>query len=560
MRKLKYNKLKYNLKKILKNLGIRYKNRLEWKKIIPFNSDFFKEIQKLSKNGKKILIATGTGGYLTCSHFDSILGVALNRYGANVEFLLCDQVLPACQQAVSSKIDEHNFSKNGPKSLCEGCFHSGKMAHEDTKFIINYYSDFISDDETKKINNFVNQVSFEKMKTYKEDGIFVGEHALAGALRYYSVGDLKDEEKKEIVLKRFFLAALIVKKISENIFTSKKYDTVILHHGIYVPQGIIPQVAKKFNIKVITYSPSYRKKAFMFSVDDTYEKTLMNEPVEAWIDIDLNKKVEDKLMKYLTSRRHGHNDWTYYFKNPNFNTKEELIKLGVNIDKPIVSIIPNIIWDAQMIYPNNIFKNMTEWLLETLKFFESKNIQIIVRSHPGEINSERITKQQVKKEILKNYIKIPENFFLIGPENPLSTYGLADFSNAIIIYATKMGIEYSPFGSNVIVGGESYVKNKGFTFDPKTKVEYFSLLESLPFKEKLAKDKIELAKKYAYHFFYRRSIEVTSLKHTPNLWPNFNIDSSFYPKLINKDDKGLDRICKSIINNENFIYKDENDL
>ena len=137
MQKSKYNKLKYNLKKILKNLGIRYNNRLEWKKIIPFNSDFFKEIQKLSKNGKKILIATGTGGYLTCSHFDSVLGVALNRYGANVEFLLCDQALPACQQAVSSKIDEHNFSKNGPKSLCEGCFHSGKMAHEDTKFIIN---------------------------------------------------------------------------------------------------------------------------------------------------------------------------------------------------------------------------------------------------------------------------------------------------------------------------------------------------------------------------------------------------------------------------------------
>ena len=149
----------------------------------------------------------------------------------------------------------------------------------------------------------------------------------------------------------------------------------------------------------------------MFSPKESYEKTMMNEPVDTWRDIELNNKVESKLMNYLTSRRYGHNDWTYYFKNPNFDVKEELVKIGVDINKPIISIIPNIIWDAQMIYPNNIFKNMLEWLFETLKFFENKDIQVIVRSHPGEINSERITKQQVKKEILKKYLELPKNFF-----------------------------------------------------------------------------------------------------------------------------------------------------
>jgi ABC-type sugar transport system ATPase subunit len=96
--------------------------------------------------------------------------------------------------------------------------------------------------------------------------------------------------------------------------------------------------------------------------------------------------------------------------------------------------------------------------------------------------------------------------------------------------------------------------------DPKTKVEYFTLLKSLPFKEKLSKEKIELAKKYAYHFFFRRSIEISSLAHTPDLWPNFNIKSDFYHDLIEKKDKGLDKICRSIIDGSPIVYNDEDYL
>lgn len=553
----KNNDFKFIIKKKLKDFGIKYTNKLRWDKILPIESDIYKQIKKFSSKGKKILVATGTGGHLTFSHFDAVIGAALTRYGANVEFLLCDKVLPACAMATSAEMEEGAFSKNGPKSICESCLHSGKFALDGIDLFINYYSDYISTEEKVEISDFAEDVSYEDMKNYETEGIKIGEHAVAGALRYYSVGNIDKEKTREKILKRYFVAALIVKKICLNIFNSKKFDIIVLHHGIYVPQGIILQVAKKYNIKVVTYTVAYKKKAFIFSHDESYERTMMNEPVDLWQNINWNEKIEKRIINYLKSRRHGHNDWTYYFKNPDFNVKEKLISLGVNINKPIITIVTNIIWDAQLIYPNNIFINMMEWLFETLKFFEKRNIQVIVRSHPGEINSTRVTKQQVKKEILKMYNKIPENFYLIGPEDPLSTYGLADYSDAVIIYATKLGMEFSPFGTNVICGGESYVKNKGFTFDPTSKEEYFSYLKKLPFKEKLSAEKILLAKKFAYHFFFRRSIEVPTLDHTPNLWPNFNIGYDFYDRLINKEDKSLEKICKSIIEGTPLIFKDE---
>ena len=46
MSKSKLNNFKYNIKKILKFFKIRYNNRLNWKKIIPHKTDFYKEIQK----------------------------------------------------------------------------------------------------------------------------------------------------------------------------------------------------------------------------------------------------------------------------------------------------------------------------------------------------------------------------------------------------------------------------------------------------------------------------------------------------------------------------------
>ena len=48
-------------------------------------------------------------------------------------------------------------------------------------------------------------------------------------------------------------------------------------------------------------------------------------------------------------------DMYSYFKNPSFSINSELKSLGVDIKKPIIGLLPNIIWDAQIIYKNNLY-------------------------------------------------------------------------------------------------------------------------------------------------------------------------------------------------------------
>ena len=65
-----------------------------------------------------ILISTTTGGHLVSSHFDTILASALIKNGINVEFLVCDASLDACQQSTSHLIPEKDFSNdNSPESV-----------------------------------------------------------------------------------------------------------------------------------------------------------------------------------------------------------------------------------------------------------------------------------------------------------------------------------------------------------------------------------------------------------------------------------------------------------
>ena len=102
--------MRFFIKKLLKKFKIRNYSSTNWRKIISENREEFELIKKKA-NGKKILIATSSGGQLFCSHFESLLAFALTFYGARVEILLCDKVLPACMMATSNFIDEEKFSE-----------------------------------------------------------------------------------------------------------------------------------------------------------------------------------------------------------------------------------------------------------------------------------------------------------------------------------------------------------------------------------------------------------------------------------------------------------------
>ena len=291
----------YEIKKLLKKLKIRNYVTPEWRNLIEENKEEFK-ILKENANGKKILIATSAGGLTSCSHFESLLAFALTYYGAKVEILLCDKVLPACMMATSNFINEDQFSKNGIKKTCSACLDAGKFAYDGLDLNIHYYSQFINKEEIKEAKEVCKNLSLDELMHYKdkEDDINIGEHSLAGALRYYAVGDLNNQKNNQKILRKFTEAGIITKKVFKNVLsTHNNFDIILMNHAIYIPQGIICDVAKKYKKKIVSYITGYRKNSWIFSHGDTYHHTMMTEPTSEWENMDLNEKKEKKIMNYL---------------------------------------------------------------------------------------------------------------------------------------------------------------------------------------------------------------------------------------------------------------------
>ena len=159
-------------------------------------------------------------------------------------------------------------------------------------------------------------------------------------------------------------------------------------------------------------------------------------------------------------------------------------------------------WDAQLHYRANAFKNMLDWVLATIEYFKKRpNLQLLIRIHPAEIRGGIVSRQPIEKEIRNAFPDLPSNIFIIPAESQVSTYAAMSQCNACIIYGTKTGVELSSMGIPVIVAGEAWIRNKGITIDASSPGEYFKILDQLPLKDRLDEITRKKARMYAYHFF-----------------------------------------------------------
>lgn len=506
--------------------------------------------------GARILIATSTGGHRAVTPIESLLGVALTLRGATVHYLLCDGILPGCLQAAFHDFsDPMEFAENGPaKTLCGSCIASGNEAYKPLGLPIHRYSEWITDAELSEADRTALRVRSEDIPSYRFDGLVIGEHALAGALRYFARGTLDGEPSADRVLRRYFKASLLTLFVMRRLMARFGYDAAVFHHGIYVPQGIVGEAARAAGARVVNWCPAYRKRCFLFSERDSYHRTLIDEPTENWENMPWTAEMESQILAYLKSRWTGSEDWIWFHERPDFDPALIAGETGIDLSKPCIGMLTNVMWDAQLHFGANAFPNMLDWAAKTIRHFEKRaDLQLLIRVHPAEIRGTTPSRQPLVAELRRIFPVLPKNVFLIGPESPISTYVAMMTCDSVLIYGTKMGMELTAMGVPVIVAGEAWVRNKGFTLDAVSEAHYYELLDRLPLGARLSEAALERARKYAYHFFFRRMIPVGCLEPRKG-WPPFKLVVDRLEDLAPGADPGLDVICDGILNGRDFTF------
>jgi hypothetical protein len=509
---------------------------------------------------RKILIATGGGGYLAATHVESMLAVALTQRGAECHVLLCDGLLPACLQCnIDWQRDEQRYAERGPtRAHCNACFNPAFKMYSSLGMRVHVYSELLSEEDRQEAEALASSIPVEQIDTYAENGISLGEQAMAGALRYYARAELQDPYS-ELVLRRYLKAAKLAATATKHLQEREAFDGAVLHHGIYVPQGVTAAVLRQCKVAITTWHVAYRSKTFIFSHSDTYHHTLMDEPVETWLNMRWTPQMETRITEYLNSRWYGTDDWIHFHRNAVFELETFAKETGVDMSRPTIGMLTNVMWDAQLHYPANAFPNMLEWVLHTIRQFDNRpDLQLVVRVHPAEITGSIPSRQKITDEIVRAFPELPPNVFIVPPESKLSTYALMQQCNGVIIYGTKTGVELTAVGIPVIVAGEAWIRNKGLSVDAHTVEEYDRMLADLPFPGRLPPETIQRARKYAFHFFFRRMIPLEFLK-TVKQEPGFEIGISKLEELLPGRSRGLDIICDGILTGSEYVYPAELD-
>lgn len=530
----------------------------DWHSTLAADADLWQKA-RTEPSGPRVLMATGVGLHFGATQLDSLLAIALTLRGARVESLLCDALLPACMAADESwEGDLAQFSQKGmSRNICHQCIGPARSAYAALKLPVHAYGEFVDTATRASISQKAQTIAAHDIPDAVTNGIAVGEHAVAGSLRFFGRGTLESAPHWESVLRAFFEAALLAEAAFTELFTRYRFDVVVAHHGIYVPQGICVAVARRMGVRVVTWNVAYRRKCFIFSHDDSYHHTLLGEPTTAWENITLDDKKEEKITSYLASRAQGSQDWIS-FQRPRAPVSRTLAdEFNLDAKRPCIGLLTNVFWDAQLHFPKNIFPSMREWLIETVRYFATRpELQLVIRVHPAEVLG-AIPSREPATEILHDaFGQMPENVIVVPPDHPANTYELMQDCNAVIIFGTKMGIELAATGKPVIVAGEAWIRNKGISIDPASRDEYFDNLDQLPLPTNAGITDRKKALKYAYHYFFRRMIPVNCIDQTDG-FPPFKIGNIDMTQLEAGTDSGLDVICNGILKGEPFIYDSE---
>jgi hypothetical protein len=527
----------------------------DWRSSLAADSALWQSARNAAQGGPRVLMATAIGSHAHAITLESALAAALTFRGAEVHALMCDGAMTACAECEASLYpDIAKFATRGPAAdLCRDCSWPAERVYADLGLKVHRYSDWLTPADRAEARRIAAEEPVDRIREFRFDGLGIGEHAYAGALRFFATGSLDAEPAAEPVLRRYLESALLTAFASRRLLRGVGFSSVVLTHGIYVPWGIVAEVTRGEGVHLSTWNVAYRKRRFIFSHNDTYHHTLLTESREHWEGLELSAAQDRDLTKYLASRREGLFDWIVFHRARRQDAEEIADRIGLDRSKAAIGLLTNVTWDAQLHYPANAFPNIVEWLVQTCAYFASRpDLQLIIRVHPAEISGFPPSRQPILEELRKRVPALAPNIIVVPPQSDMSTYALMSLCNAAIIYGTKMGVELTSVGLPVIAAGEAWIRNKGLTHDASTPAEYFRILEQLPFAEQLGGGQLARARRYAYHFFFNRMIPLPFIDPKAG-FPIYRLKLDRLQQLLPGASAGLDTICDGILRRQPFV-------
>ncbi|MEX1248218.1 MAG: hypothetical protein WEA61_07010 [Anaerolineales bacterium] len=282
-------------------------------------------------------------------------------------------------------------------------------------------------------------------------------------------------------------------------------DMVILPNGLIMEFGAVFHAARYLDIPVVSYEFGEQRDRIWLSRNTPVMLQETDALWQAKKDEPFNPEQRGHVEELFATRQAAglfRNFYRRWQNLPAEGGEQVRAKLGLD-QRPMVLLAANVIGDSLTLGRAAFTGDMSTWLRRTLAYFAArKDVQFVLRAHPGERNLDGPSVTEIVHQVLP---ELPGNLHLVAAEDPVNTYDLLDIADLGLVYTTTVGLEMAMSSLPVIVAGRTHYRGKGFTHDPESWDEYFSTLDSCLWDltaARLNPQQVDTAWHYAYRFFF----------------------------------------------------------
>lgn len=366
----------------------------------------------------------------------------------------------------------------------------------------------------KKLSiNFVKKIIFENCN--------VGLQTLSTISRIEYQGKINLNEKStktnlfNVLLNSFENIIKIKKLLNDN-----KANLALTIEANYAIFGPLVDLSILNNCDVIQMCQPWRDDAIVFkrltkSNRRDHPSSIEKKNLQKLSKLNWTQRHENYLDKIFQNRYNG--KWVLQNRNQFGNkwyTLSNLIKeFNFNKNKPLVVIFSHVMWDANLFYGKDIFKDTGDWFAQTiLEAKKNKNVNWLIKIHPANIWKRKLENVDVEYDevkIIKDTIgKLPNHIKVMMPNHEISSFNLFKLTDYGVTIRGTSGLELSTLGKPCITAGTGRYSNLGFTYDSDNKINYLDKIKNIHLLKPMSNKEIQLAKWHAYAVFELRLFKI----------------------------------------------------
>lgn len=367
--------------------------------------------------------------------------------------------------------------------------------------------------------------SFDSVKGWKFRGCLVGPQILASISRkIFSAGfDVNAPDVRAKVESQLATAVTFV-VTAGRLLDEQRPAMLCLNEANYTFSASLVDTAIERGVRVFQFIQPNREDAMLF-----------------WRLTRETRRVHPATVSAVTLRRVGERPWTeaheeavqqlfadryggrWYLQNRNQISTTEKSRaeidatLGLDPALPVAVVFSSVLWDANLFYGQDLFRDNGEWFIETVRAAcANPRVNWLIKLHP--VNTwkreiEGISGELAEKVMIREKIgELPSHVKLLLPDCGISTRSIFEHADFGIIVRGTSGMEMACFGKTVITAGTGRYSGLGFTVDPATSSEYLALLAALPGVPTLTEAQALLARQHFYAAFKLRPWELRSFE------------------------------------------------